>query len=74
MLMRRVQDASDRPCSDGLYGTREFVFTDDLDVTNRLYFNLLDAEGLDSWGRPNQQKPNGSLANVRITDPNDRDQ
>jgi hypothetical protein len=68
MLMRRVQDASDRPCSEGLYGTREFVFTDDLDVTNRLYFNLLDAEGLDSWGRPNPQKPGGSLANLRSSD------
>jgi hypothetical protein len=65
MLMRRVQDVSSRPCSEGLYGTREFVFTDDLDVTNRLYFNLLDAEGLDSWGRSNSRKPDGSLANLR---------
>lgn len=31
--------------SGGLYGSRTFVFTDDLDVTNRLYYNLLDAEG-----------------------------
>jgi hypothetical protein len=68
MLMRRVQDASDRPCSEGLYGTRQFVFTDDLDVTNRLYFNLLDAEGLDSWGRPNLRKSIGSLANLRSSD------
>jgi hypothetical protein len=68
MLMRRIQDASDRPCSEGLYGTREFVFTDDLDVTNRLYFNLLDSEGLDGWGRPNPQKPGGSLANLRSSD------
>lgn len=72
MLMRRVQDASDRPCSEGLYGTREFVFTDDLDVTNRLYFNLLDAEGLilDRWGnlQPNPQRPGGSLANLRSSD------
>jgi hypothetical protein len=72
MLMRRVQDASDRPCSEGLYGTREFVFTDDLDVTNRLYFNLLDAEGLilDKRGnlQPNPKKPGGSLANLRSSD------
>lgn len=68
MLMRRVQDTADHPVSEGLYGTREFVFTDDLDVTNRLYYNLLDAEGLDSWGRLNPQKPGGSLANLRSTD------
>lgn len=71
MLMRRVQDASDRPCSEGLYGTRVFVFTDDLDVTNRLYFNLLDAEGLmlDRFGRlqSNPRKSDGSLANLRST-------
>ena len=65
MLMRRVQDTSHNGCSNGLYGTREFVFTDDLDVTNRLFFNLRDAEGQDSWGRRNAQKPDGSLANLR---------
>lgn len=64
MLMRRVLDPISRP-SQGLYGTREFVFGDDLDVINRLYFNLLDAEGMDSWGRPNPRKPDGSLANLR---------
>ena len=68
MLMRRVLDTADRPVSEGLYGTRAFLFTDDLDVTNRLYFNLLDAEGLDSWGRSNPQKLGGSLANLRSTD------
>jgi len=68
MLMRRVQDGSVCPCSDGLYGTREFVFTDDLDVTNRLYFNLLDAEGLDSWGHIDRNKSGGSLANLRSTE------
>ena len=36
-----------------------FVFTDDLDVTNRLYFDLLDAEGLNSWGTP--EKPSLAL-------------
>ncbi len=40
-----------------------FLFTDDLDVTNRLYNNLQDAEGLDSWGRP---QPGGTvLASLR---------
>lgn len=65
MLMRRIQDTTRNGASKGLYGTREFVFTDDLDVTNRLFFNLRDAEGQDSWGRRNQQRPDGSLANLR---------
>ena len=44
---------------------RVFLFTDDLDVTNRLYNNLQDAEGLDSWGRP---QPGGTvLASLRST-------
>jgi hypothetical protein len=52
MLLRRVLDPSGPSPSEGLYGNRVFVFTDDLDVTNRLYNNLQDAEGLDSWNRP----------------------
>ena len=65
MLMRRVQDTAQDRYSQGLYGTREFIFTDDLDVTNRLFFNLRDAEGQDSWGRHDVEKPEGSLANLR---------
>ena len=46
------------------YGKKVFAFTDDLDVTNRLYHSLLDAEG---WARVNS--PNnrqfGALANLR---------
>lgn len=60
MLLRRSLDRE----RAGMYGTRLFVFTDDLDVTNRLYFDLLDAEGRDSWGRPNP-KGNGPLAALR---------
>jgi hypothetical protein len=52
MLLRRVLDPSEDPPSKGFYGSRVFAFTDDLDVTNRLFHNLLDAEGRDSWGRP----------------------
>ena len=59
MLMRRVQDTDRDRSSQGLYGTREFIFTDDLDVTNRLFFNLRDAEGQDSWGRNDPAKPEG---------------
>ena len=67
MLMARTMDNKASPVSDGLYGQKVFLFTDNLDVINRMYFNLLDAEGLDSWGRslPLQQRPTGSLANLR---------
>ena len=47
MLLRRILDVR----AGGVYGSRLFTFTDDLDVTNRLYFQLLDAEGRNSWGR-----------------------
>jgi hypothetical protein len=64
MLMRRTLDTGRQHRS--VFGCREFVFTDDLDVTNRLFFNLRDAEGQDSWGRPDlARKPGGSLANLR---------
>jgi hypothetical protein len=45
-LLARMLD-SDRSTvsSVGLYGSREFVFLDTLDVTNRLYDDLRDAEG-----------------------------
>jgi hypothetical protein len=42
--------------SGNLAGSRLFAFTDKLDSTNRLYWDLLDAEG---WVWPG--KPNGSL-------------
>ena len=68
MLMRRSLDATNSntaPQSE-VYGSKEFVFTDDLDVTNRMFYNLRDAEGQDSWGRSDLQRhPNGSLANLR---------
>jgi hypothetical protein len=65
MLLRRVLDPAGSSPSAGLYGSRVFLFTDDLDVTNRLYNNLQDAEGLDSWNRP---QPAGIvLASLRST-------
>ncbi|MGV9795274.1 protein DpdJ [Gordonia sp. NPDC003422] len=39
--------------SEGIIGSRLFVFTDKLDSTNRLYWDLLDAEG---WAWPGQVK------------------
>lgn len=68
MLMRRTLDArnSNTAPQSEVYGSKEFVFTDDLDVTNRMFYNLRDAEGQNSWGRPDvQNHPNGSLANLR---------
>jgi hypothetical protein len=55
MLLRRVLDARGEGAAagaDGMYGRKVFAFTDDLDVTNRLYHNLLDAEGVDQRNLP----------------------
>jgi len=63
ILLRRILDPSTNAASSGAYGSRVFAFTDDLDVTNRLFHNLLDAEGLNSSGRPkNGRQP---LARLR---------
>ena len=61
MLMQRALDPIEVSTSEGAMGQRLFAFTDDLDVTNRLFFDLRDAEGLGSFGRP--EKP--SLAALR---------
>jgi len=45
MLLGRVMNPRTQPVSE-FYGSKVFVFTDDLDVTNRLYHDLTDAEGL----------------------------
>lgn len=52
VLLRRVLDPNVEPLSKDFYGSRVFAFTDDLDVTNRLFHNLLDTEAQNSWGRP----------------------
>ncbi len=67
MLLGRVMDTGGAgtgvPISGGVFGRRVFAFTDDLDVTNRFYHNLLDAEARDSWGNPRNDKE--PLAAVR---------
>mgnify|MGYP000128348716 CR=1 FL=1 len=45
MLLTRVLDCHERPISQGVFGERAFLFADNLDVINRLYFAMLDAEG-----------------------------
>lgn len=58
MTMARCLDAAEEgdpfnppPDSNGVVGTRLFAFTDKLDSTNRLFWDLLDAEG---WRQPNR--------------------
>ena len=64
MLLPRTQDEPASRVSSGVCGTKAFVFTDDLDVTNRLFSYLLDAEGQRyAFGRPNSFKP--PLASLR---------
>ncbi|MEH7386751.1 protein DpdJ, partial [Bacillus sp. JJ1521] len=64
MLMRRMLDTEQSIPSEGMLGERVFVFTDDLDVTNRLFHNVLDAEGYNSWGRF-KNKQGYPLASIR---------
>jgi superfamily II DNA or RNA helicase len=66
MLMMRVMDRAQGEPSQGLYGQRAFAFTDDIDVTNRLYFGIQDAEGRNDRGEPNMaHHPDGPLAVLR---------
>lgn len=46
MLVARILDTPGSHMSGDTYGSKVFVFTDDLDVTNRLFYDTLDAEGL----------------------------
>ena len=53
LLSRLLDPLGSEPApSAGRYGARVFAFTDDLDVTNRLFDFLRDAEGMDIFGRP----------------------
>lgn len=72
MLLQRCLDPKApevrQSLSKGAYGQKIFVFTDNLDVINRLYFDLLSAEGRTSTGDPDmRQAPNGGLAVLRAT-------
>ena len=55
------------PSSDGFFGSRTFAFTDKLDVTNRLYWNLLSAEGWRTPTSPLARSPL-TLAHLRAED------
>lgn len=55
MLTRRILGAT---CGDPTSGSRVFAFTDNLDVVNRLFHNLRDAEG--------RQKTSGAVATNKV--------
>lgn len=58
MLLRRMLDNENNVVSEGTYGTKSFVFTDDLDVNNRLFEMIADAEGWDhGFGNLSPSKP-----------------
>ena len=65
MLMRRMLDREPGVPSDGMFGSRLFAFTDNLDVVNRLHSQLQDAEGWQPGGV--NRKPEGSLAVLRAS-------
>ena len=70
MLTHRVLDAKAQQgvssISHGTWGQRAFVFTDDLDLNNRLYFQLADAEGwyIQKYGQLKAKKTE-ALASLR---------
>lgn len=67
MLLPRLLDPPGATDTSGSFGRRAFLFTDDLDVTNRLYDDLRDAEAYTIFGRPDAQRV--PLANIRRAGP-----
>ncbi|SFL60852.1 protein DpdJ [Streptomyces pini] len=66
MLHGRLLDRN-RSAGTTLHGTKGFLFTDDLDVTNRLYDDLRDAEG-GQYGKNRRRRDAAVLAALRSTD------
>jgi hypothetical protein len=71
-LSRSLDSAADDPfepppSSAGVFGSKLFAFTDKLDSTNRLYWDLLHAEGWQWPGRPLARRPL-TLAHLRAED------
>lgn len=62
MLLGRILDLPGREIT--LAGSKGFLFTDDLDVTNRLFHDLKDAEG-DGWTARRRSGAQKVLANLR---------
>ncbi|MBO6947187.1 MAG: DEAD/DEAH box helicase [Rhodospirillales bacterium] len=76
MLLARMLDPNSNGPSKGLFGSRVFAFTDNLDVINRLYDDFRDAEAYKPW-QINDPDPNREpLAQLRSRhepDTDDRD-
>ena len=68
MLISRMLDSKNDPISKGLYGSKVFVFGDDIDVIQRLYHAMNDAEGRYSDGNINGRK--NPLAMLRASSNN----
>ncbi len=73
MLLRRLLDprntGGEKGVSQGLFGQKVFLFTDDLDVTNRLYYDTLDAERRNGDGTPQAgRKPLAALRSQTCPD------
>jgi hypothetical protein len=68
MLASRLLDRREQ-CANGkrpFAGWRSFAFTDQLDATNRLFYDLRDAEGWTPQGYPaTKRAPDGGLALLR---------
>ena len=58
------------PPSEGIYGQKAFLFTDDLDVTNRFFHDLLDAE---ARGKSFWKSPLADLRSSSLEEPEERD-
>ena len=56
MLLGRAMDSPNSEDSGHYFGRRVFAFTDDLDVTNRLFDNLRDAEAYTIFGKEDPKK------------------
>lgn len=72
MLASRLLDSRERFANgtQPFAGWRSFAFTDQLDATNRLFYDLRDAEGRTEQGHPaNRRHPNGGLAHLRRASP-----
>jgi hypothetical protein len=67
MLVPRVLDPPGTEDASGAFGRRAFLFTDDLDVTNRLFDDLRDAEAYTIFGKIDPQRL--PLASLRGSGP-----
>jgi hypothetical protein len=65
LLASRILDPRADMATRPFYGWRAFAFTDQMDSTNRLYLDLVDAEGMQVDGKPNRRRSDGSLAHLR---------